>query len=147
IIVGSFVPDGTRAGEWVTLIALLHWRSLLRRIESKYGAPMPRVLYCSVDPQQYRLQAQKDRWDIGYLGTYSDDRQPGLDRLLLQPADQWAVCSSWSYVSQVDPLARKRGSQSSPLAKGSAASPSRCRWSIPLSTVSKDSLSTSPVPR
>ena len=26
------------------------------------------------------------RWDFGYLGTYSPDRQPALDRLLLQPA-------------------------------------------------------------
>ena len=26
------------------------------------------------------------RWDLGYLGTYSPDRQPALDRLLLQPA-------------------------------------------------------------
>ncbi len=25
-------------------------------------------------------------WDLGYLGTYSDDRQPVLDRLLLEPA-------------------------------------------------------------
>jgi spore maturation protein CgeB len=26
------------------------------------------------------------RWDLGYIGTYSADRQPALDRLLLQPA-------------------------------------------------------------
>jgi spore maturation protein CgeB len=26
------------------------------------------------------------RWDLGYLGTYSDDRQPALERLLLEPA-------------------------------------------------------------
>ena len=28
------------------------------------------------------------RWDLSYLGTYSDDRQPTLDRLLLEPARQ-----------------------------------------------------------
>ena len=26
------------------------------------------------------------RWDLGFLGTYSDDRQPVLDELLLEPA-------------------------------------------------------------
>ncbi|MEA2136961.1 MAG: hypothetical protein QOG56_111, partial [Solirubrobacteraceae bacterium] len=26
------------------------------------------------------------RWDLGYLGTYSADRQPALERLLLEPA-------------------------------------------------------------
>ena len=26
------------------------------------------------------------RWDLGYLGTYSDDRQPALERLLLDVA-------------------------------------------------------------
>lgn len=30
--------------------------------------------------------ATNPRWDLGYLGTYSPDRQPALDRLLLQPA-------------------------------------------------------------
>ena len=30
--------------------------------------------------------AANQRWDLGYLGTYSLDRQPALDRLLLQPA-------------------------------------------------------------
>ena len=31
------------------------------------------------------LDAPK-RWDLGYLGTYSDDRQPTLETLLLEPA-------------------------------------------------------------
>ena len=29
-------------------------------------------------------------WDLGYLGTYSDDRQPPLDALMLEPARKWA---------------------------------------------------------
>jgi spore maturation protein CgeB len=28
----------------------------------------------------------KQHWSLGYLGTYSDDRQPSLERLLLAPA-------------------------------------------------------------
>jgi spore maturation protein CgeB len=29
------------------------------------------------------------QWDMGYLGTYSDDRQPVLEKLMLEPARQW----------------------------------------------------------
>lgn len=58
----------------------------LERLERSFGAPRARALYCSVDPQMYRPEPVERRWDLGYLGTYSDDRQPGLDRLLLQPA-------------------------------------------------------------
>src|SRR5207253_6090561 len=31
------------------------------------------------------------RWDLGYLGTYSADRQPALDQLMLQPARRWPL--------------------------------------------------------
>jgi spore maturation protein CgeB len=58
----------------------------LRQLERELGAPMARALYCSVDERLYRPQAVPLRWDLGYLGTYSADRQPKLDRLLLQPA-------------------------------------------------------------
>ncbi len=58
----------------------------LRTLEGEFGSPMARQLYCSVDPNAYpRLDAPK-RWDLSYLGTYSDDRQPTLERLLLEPA-------------------------------------------------------------
>ncbi len=58
----------------------------LRVLEREFGAPAARQLYCSVDPTAYpRLEADT-RWDLSYLGTYSDDRQPTLDRLLLEPA-------------------------------------------------------------
>ena len=59
---------------------------LLRRIERDYGAARARSLYCSVDPQAYCPQDADARWDLGYMGTYSRDRQPALDRLLLEPA-------------------------------------------------------------
>jgi len=62
----------------------------LRRLESEFGSPRARVLYCSVDTQLYYPEPQPDLWDLGYMGTYSDDRQPGVDRLLLQPAREWA---------------------------------------------------------
>ncbi|NLO05494.1 MAG: glycosyltransferase [candidate division WS1 bacterium] len=62
---------------------------MLTRLEEGYGAKRARPLYCSVDPEGYYPEAQEIRWDLGYLGTYSDDRQPKLDRLLLEPARQW----------------------------------------------------------
>jgi len=61
----------------------------LRHIESRFGAPMARALYCSVDPRFYYPEARRFRWDLGYLGTYSNDRQPVVDRLLMEPARQW----------------------------------------------------------
>jgi spore maturation protein CgeB len=59
-------------------------------IEDTYGSPMARVLYCSADPSFYRPHPTKMHWSLGYLGTYSADRQPSLERLLLTPATMLA---------------------------------------------------------
>jgi spore maturation protein CgeB len=59
---------------------------LLNYLEEHYGSPMARPLYCSVDTGLYFPEERELRWDLGYMGTYSDDRQPALDRLLLEPA-------------------------------------------------------------
>jgi spore maturation protein CgeB len=61
----------------------------LERLEREYGSPMARPLYCSVDPELYRPVSTRRVWDLGYMGTYSADRQPGLERLLLEPARCW----------------------------------------------------------
>ncbi len=58
----------------------------LRRIEDEHGSPAARALYCSVDPAAYRPTGGAKRWDLSYLGTYSPDRQPVLERLLIDPA-------------------------------------------------------------
>lgn len=58
----------------------------LRRLEKQFGSPMARPLYCSVDPRLYFPERVELRWDLGYLGTYSADRQPTLEALLLEPA-------------------------------------------------------------
>lgn len=62
---------------------------VLRRIEDEFGATAARVLYCGVDPDCHRPASLAPRWDLGYLGTYSADRQPGLDRLICVPARGW----------------------------------------------------------
>ena len=58
----------------------------LGRIQDTYGSPAARALYCSVDQTRYAPTGASLRWDCSYLGTYSIDRQPTLERLLLQPA-------------------------------------------------------------
>jgi spore maturation protein CgeB len=58
----------------------------LRHIEQRYGSPAARALYCSVDPAAYPPLHTPKKWDLSYLGTYSPDRQPTLEKLLLQPA-------------------------------------------------------------
>ena len=58
----------------------------LARLEREHGAPMARALYCSVDPGAYAPRGGPLRYDLSYLGTYSPDRQPTLDRLLIEPA-------------------------------------------------------------
>ena len=58
----------------------------LDRIERDLGSPAARALYCSVDDTLYRPLGLEPRWDLTYLGTYSADRQPTLERLLIEPA-------------------------------------------------------------
>ena len=58
----------------------------LERLRRDFGARHPVALYCSVDPARYHPMDVPRRWDLGYLGTYSPDRQPALQRLLLEPA-------------------------------------------------------------
>jgi spore maturation protein CgeB len=62
---------------------------LLRRLERQFGAPLARPLYCCVDAERYSPQDTTPADDLGYLGTYSADRQPPLERLMLQPARHW----------------------------------------------------------
>ena len=58
----------------------------LDRLHTTFGAPEAVALYCCADPSLYAPRAGPKRWDLSYLGTYSPDRQPALERLLLEPA-------------------------------------------------------------
>lgn len=59
----------------------------LRRLEDEFGSPAARPLYCSVDPDLYQPDDAVERdLDLGYLGTWSADRQPTVDRFLIEPA-------------------------------------------------------------
>lgn len=63
---------------------------ILRTLEEEFGARRARPLYCSVDADAYAPQTAEPRWHLGYLGTYSADRQPALDSRLLEPARRWS---------------------------------------------------------
>jgi spore maturation protein CgeB len=61
----------------------------LEVLEDEFGARRALAFYCLVDPETYRPLEAERRWDLGYLGTYSEDRQPVLDQLLTEPA-RWS---------------------------------------------------------
>lgn len=61
----------------------------LELLEKQYGARMARPLYFSFDPALYHQEYREIKWDLGYLGTYSEDRHATLQKLMLDAADQW----------------------------------------------------------
>jgi spore maturation protein CgeB len=58
-------------------------------LAQEYSVRCPRAFYCCVDPSVHYPEQQQREWDLGYLGTYSSDRQPTLERLMLVPAWAW----------------------------------------------------------
>lgn len=79
---------------------------LLRHLAQRFGARRPCALYCSVDAARYRPEEQPIRWDLGYLGTYAQDRQATLQRLLIEPArrlpDRRFVVAGPQYPASID---------------------------------------------
>lgn len=77
----------------------------LEHLEQHYGARRARPLYCAVDPHCYYPEPSVQHWDLGYLGTYSPDRQPALETLLIEPARCWPrgrfVVAGPSYPSMI----------------------------------------------
>lgn len=62
---------------------------ILEKLTQVYGAARARPFYCCIDAEFYRPKDVAIRWDLGYLGTHSEDRLRGLERLLLEPARRW----------------------------------------------------------
>ena len=62
----------------------------LTRLEEQHHSPCAKPLYCSVDPDLYFPEDVPREYDLGYMGTYSADRQPPLETLLLEPARRWS---------------------------------------------------------
>ncbi len=62
----------------------------LQYLEGTLGASMARALYCSADPDVHQPDPDAAlTWDLGYLGTYSPDRQPTVEALLCGSALAW----------------------------------------------------------
>jgi spore maturation protein CgeB len=78
----------------------------LQRLERRYHAVRARTLYCSVDPHLYHPVTTQRRWALGYLGTYSADRQSKLEKLLFEPArrlpHRYFVVAGAQYPSDID---------------------------------------------
>lgn len=78
----------------------------LTRLEREYGSPRALALYCSVDTGAYRPLDVPKRWDLSYLGTYSPDRQPTLERLLIEVArrapDRRFAVAGPQYPAEID---------------------------------------------
>jgi spore maturation protein CgeB len=71
----------------------------LEVLRERFGARRPLQFYCLVDPAAYRPQPGTPHLDLGYLGTYSEDRQPAVDELLLavarrRPGHRFALAGS-----------------------------------------------------
>jgi spore maturation protein CgeB len=78
----------------------------LQKLENYYGSPAARAFYCSFDPELYYPEPSETKWHLGYLGTYSNDRQPPLQKLMLNaamqlPGQQFVVAGP-QYPQQVD---------------------------------------------
>jgi spore maturation protein CgeB len=80
--------------------------AMLDRLETRYGARRALPLYCSVDEARYHPVDTEKQWDLGYLGTYSPDRQPTLETLLIEPArrlpDMRFVVAGPQYPADID---------------------------------------------
>ena len=61
---------------------------MLRELETAFGARHAVPLYCSFDPDRYRLRKPQPEYqcDLSYMGTYSPDRQGKLAELFCKPA-------------------------------------------------------------
>ena len=83
----------------------------LTTLENDYGARRAIAFYGLVDPRGYLAVASRPCWDLGYIGSYSEDRRPGLQSLLLSPARALRarrfVVAGPQYPESID-LARQR---------------------------------------
>lgn len=65
---------------------------MLECLEREFSARRARPLYCSVDPFEYAPRPDDSRdFDLGYLGTYSADRQATVDEFIVRPAREWTA--------------------------------------------------------
>lgn len=61
---------------------------ILGELEKNFGVRRAAPLYCSFDPERYRLYPRSQRFTcaMSYMGTYAPDRQPKLEEFLFGAA-------------------------------------------------------------
>src|SRR5690606_22524447 len=64
---------------------------VLATLERKYGSPCARALCCGGDPWLYFPERLPEQDDLGYMGTYSEDRQEALETLMFAAARSWGA--------------------------------------------------------
>ena len=105
----------------------------LKRLEKEFGSPKALPLYCGVDPELYFPERARTAHDLGYLGTYSDDRQPALDALLCEPARRWKkgrfVVAGPQYPASIDWPANVGRVEHLPPAEHRGFY-NKCRWAL-----------------
>ena len=79
--------DPRQLAEFDLVLSFTGGKALIE-LEDRYRARMVRTLYGCVDPDEYyRVAPVPDfQCDLSYMGTYSADRQAGLNELLLEPS-------------------------------------------------------------
>jgi spore maturation protein CgeB len=60
--------------------------AVLDKLAKRFAVQNPIPFWCCVDPESHQPVELANEWDLGYLGTYSADRQRRLHSLLLRPA-------------------------------------------------------------
>lgn len=79
---------------------------ILDRLSGQFGIRNVRPLLCNADTDLYRPVPEPMRFDLGYLGTYDESRQPALERLLIEPArrlpDRRFVVAGAQYPAGID---------------------------------------------
>jgi spore maturation protein CgeB len=58
----------------------------LAALERLHGVRRAAPFHCFADPEAYAPLSVPRRWDLGYLGTYSSDRQGAVQELLIEVA-------------------------------------------------------------
>jgi spore maturation protein CgeB len=83
--VGYVGPRGFR--DYDLVLSYIGGRAL-DKLYTRLGARACVPLYGSVDPDAHFPVAPRERFraDLSYLGTFSEDRQPALEELFIQPA-------------------------------------------------------------
>jgi spore maturation protein CgeB len=83
--IGYIGPRGLR--DYDLVLSFTGGRAV-EELKARFGAPRVATLYNHVDPEVHRPVLPRDNYRsrLSYLGTFAPDRQPKLNRLLVEPA-------------------------------------------------------------